>query len=666
MTTSAKRRSEAVNTHDLKSLQKEVEEELRREKELKQERGVEETLEVKIEDAGKDEPVAAFKEVPIQKNTLTPEEKKQHQDAAKNLLQKKPYGNVAPIKGDAGDEINHKYNSSPKSAVEGLKSNDPGYTCLNLSGNTIMTMKHREYVQEIVEALKNNTYVEEVNLSKCELDSVDAKAIADCLTANDSILVLNLEKNKINNEGASEIANGLRRNKRLVELNLLGQNTAFGDQCLADFIDLFDYNVTLTKIIWRLDSRKSFAINKLIVRNNTIQKWLSEGKDVSPIVPFNCFVEDLRVLYGGGGSRPNLDVLGVDSPVMSPSVGRKKADEAETPVKKEESPVPAPVAFTRSDSFGSGSPKVQRHSNTATLPPSGSPKIRRQSKGSPKSSPNLPHHSKEEEKIEKDSKENAAQQEEASQPPVLQVEQTPPVIQSPVVETPSSGSTTPMKTIVEGLKANSSPNSPSSRRASTGSLRKQESPSVIIEKLEADILPALKLEKNVTFAMKQYEYCQRIGKALATNKTCTEISLPGCEIDGRGAQAIAEGLAKNRSVRILDLSSNKISNEGSTAIAEMLKTNFSINEINLLGQPHPFGESCLEVWLNMLESYNISLRKMIWRLDSRKSFPINKLIVRNNTIKKFLDEGKDLNEGQQGGLFKIPETANCDPSVLKE
>lgn len=45
-------------------------------------------------------------------------------------------------------------------------------------------------------------------------------------------------------------------------------------------MQLFSYNVTLTKIIWRLDSRKSFAINKLIVRNNTIKKFLAEGKDV--------------------------------------------------------------------------------------------------------------------------------------------------------------------------------------------------------------------------------------------------------------------------------------------------------------------------------------------------------------------------------------------------
>jgi Ran GTPase-activating protein (RanGAP) involved in mRNA processing and transport len=152
--------------------------------------------------------------------------------------------------------------------------------------------------------------------------------------------------------------------------------------------------------------------------------------------------------------------------------------------------------------------------------------------------------------------------------------------------------------------------------------------------------------------MKQQEFCQRLGAALKTNTHCREINLSGCSIDSTGAKLLAEGFANNKTLRVVDLSANKIGNDGSQAIAEALMTNCAINEINLLGQPGAFGESCLgkkrkktlvtllffkkrgpaEVWLTMLSDYNISLRKIIWRLDSRKSFPINKLIVRNNTI----------------------------------
>ena len=35
---------------------------------------------------------------------------------------------------------------------------------------------------------------------------------------------------------------------------------------------MFDSNVTLLKIIWRLESRQSFRLNKMIVRNNDIDR----------------------------------------------------------------------------------------------------------------------------------------------------------------------------------------------------------------------------------------------------------------------------------------------------------------------------------------------------------------------------------------------------------
>ena len=152
------------------------------------------------------------------------------------------------------------------------------------------------------------------------------------------------------------------------------------------------------------------------------------------------------------------------------------------------------------------------------------------------------------------------------------------------------------------------------RQSVLGSLRKADSPSVIIASLEQNDpgMTTLNLEKNVSFAMKQLEYCQRIGAALRTNTVCREINLSGCSIDSSGAKAIAEGLAANKTLRVLDLSSNKIGNDGSQAIAEALQINCALNEINLLGQPGAFGESCLEVWLTMLSEFNMSLRKIIW------------------------------------------------------
>jgi len=107
------------------------------------------------------------------------------------------------------------------------------------------------------------------------------------LAANKGLNLLVLEKNKIGSAGAEAIANALKSNTTLNELNLLG-NKEFGEQCLFGWIGCFEYNVTLTKIVWRLNSRQSFSINKCIARNVEIQKKLKEGKIVDNLLPAHC------------------------------------------------------------------------------------------------------------------------------------------------------------------------------------------------------------------------------------------------------------------------------------------------------------------------------------------------------------------------------------------
>ena len=131
---------------------------------------------------------------------------------------------------------------------------------------------------------------------------------------------MTLDNNKISNEGALALAEALKTNTRLIELNLLGQPHQFGDACLEGFINMFHYNVSLTKIIWRLDSRKSFAINKLIVRNNTIAKWLSEGKDVSSLIPEHCNIRELNDVAGAEAARARAQS-------SAPQTTKKKEEE---------------------------------------------------------------------------------------------------------------------------------------------------------------------------------------------------------------------------------------------------------------------------------------------------------------------------------------------------
>lgn len=59
--------------------------------------------------------------------------------------------------------------------MDAATSNDPNYSVLDLTGNTVFSMKKREYCELIGEALKKNTHITVVRLAKCTLDAVDAK-----------------------------------------------------------------------------------------------------------------------------------------------------------------------------------------------------------------------------------------------------------------------------------------------------------------------------------------------------------------------------------------------------------------------------------------------------------------------------------------------------------
>jgi hypothetical protein len=63
-------------------------------------------------------------------------------------------------------------NKSPKTAIAAAAANDPGYDILDLSGNTMFLMKHRDYAKELGQALAKNTVIREVHLKAVDLDKV--------------------------------------------------------------------------------------------------------------------------------------------------------------------------------------------------------------------------------------------------------------------------------------------------------------------------------------------------------------------------------------------------------------------------------------------------------------------------------------------------------------
>merc|ERR1712032_1665162 len=68
--------------------------------------------------------------------------------------------------------------------------------------------------------------------------------------------------------------------------NLMQQSVKnFGDNTLDRYITMFGENITLQKIQWRLESRKSFMLNKLQTRNVEIKKRQDKGEDYNAYLP---------------------------------------------------------------------------------------------------------------------------------------------------------------------------------------------------------------------------------------------------------------------------------------------------------------------------------------------------------------------------------------------
>ncbi len=97
----------------------------------------------------------------------------------------------------ATEATNREFNKSPKTALAAVAANEPSFDIVDLSGNTIFQMKHREMCRELSAALRNNCYVREVHLKQCDVDKVDVVELMGALAANTTVTVLDLEKCKV-------------------------------------------------------------------------------------------------------------------------------------------------------------------------------------------------------------------------------------------------------------------------------------------------------------------------------------------------------------------------------------------------------------------------------------------------------------------------------------
>mmetsp|Transcript_14325 Transcript_14325/g.22532 ORF Transcript_14325/g.22532 Transcript_14325/m.22532 type:complete len:273 (+) Transcript_14325:16-834(+) len=172
----------------------------------------------------------------------------------------------------------------PANVIEKLLAKDESFTRVSLPSNSLYKSSADETTAELCNALKDNPYCVEVDLSDCGISGTGAESIANLIADNAVIKKLNLANNKIDSAGQEKIFVALKTNKTLEELKLLG-NFAPGEGCLTTLVETFEYNTSLLNIIWRLESRQSFKINQQITRNKEIQRRLAAGKSVDDVDP---------------------------------------------------------------------------------------------------------------------------------------------------------------------------------------------------------------------------------------------------------------------------------------------------------------------------------------------------------------------------------------------
>jgi len=173
-----------------------------------------------------------------------------------------------------------------KKVIEEVESNLATLQTLDLTKSASFCMKSTENTASLSEALAKNTVVKTLVLRECEIVDKGVEAIAAALERNHTIEELDLQQNHITTQGVIALAGGLEKNQGVRTLNLLNQTQkVIGDEAVERLISMFEHNTTLTKIIWKVTSRRSWEVSKLITRNVSIQKAIASGGDASHLLP---------------------------------------------------------------------------------------------------------------------------------------------------------------------------------------------------------------------------------------------------------------------------------------------------------------------------------------------------------------------------------------------
>ncbi len=186
--------------------------------------------------------------------------------------------------------------------VQDVADNDKRTQSLELMGSVVWRAKSAVLTASLADALLNNTKLTALNLSECNLGDGALCSLADALQHNATLFDLNLSHNKLGRPGLVHLAKRLTDNTGLMHLDLIGHR--INSEVASAFVEMFRTNLTLCKLIWKLDTPGyNLRFTELTNRNTEIDRCVRDAADFTELLP-----EELR------GSPPELEPRVVPDP----------------------------------------------------------------------------------------------------------------------------------------------------------------------------------------------------------------------------------------------------------------------------------------------------------------------------------------------------------------
>jgi hypothetical protein len=179
--------------------------------------------------------------------------------------------------------------------IKDVEDNDKRTQSLELTGSVVWKGKSSALTASLSDALLNNTKVTSLNLSECNLGDGALIALANSIQFNATLFDFNLSHNKLGRPGLTHLAKCLTTNVGLMNLDLIGHR--INSEVASAFVDMFRVNVTLCKLIWKLEvSGYALRFTELTNRNTEIDRCVRDKADFSSHLPEDLMADPPKLL----------------------------------------------------------------------------------------------------------------------------------------------------------------------------------------------------------------------------------------------------------------------------------------------------------------------------------------------------------------------------------